>query len=79
MNNFQLELINKIVSEKKEIEFLKEKLKQVEKSYHDDLIKLYDSVNIFGIEKEVSRETKIISMNEYKNKKLFKGKLIDKD
>ena len=73
MNTEQLILIEKIRANKNEIEYLKAKLEMVEEEYHNNLLKLYDSVDILGKEKE------IISMEEYKKKKLFKGKLIDKD
>ena len=73
MNTEQLILIEKIRANKNEMEYLKAKLEMVEEEYHNNLLKLYDSVDILGKEKE------IISMEEYKKKKLFKGKLIDKD
>ncbi len=78
MNNKQIELINEIVKERKEIESLKKKLEILEKDYYNNLTKLYESVDILGKEKEVV-ETEIVSMQDYKRKKLFKGKLIDKD
>lgn len=78
MNNKQIELIDKIAIERKEIESLKEKLEHLEKDYYNNLTKLYDSVDILGKEKEVVK-TEIISMEDYKRKKIFKGKLIDKD
>lgn len=71
MNNKQIELINKIVKERKEIESLKEKLEHLQKDYYDNLLKLYDSVDILGKEKEVVK-TEIISMQEYKAKRLFR-------
>lgn len=71
MNNIQIELINKIVKEKKEIELLKQKLEHLQKDYYDNLLKLYDSVDILGKEKEMSK-TEIISMQEYKTKRLFR-------
>lgn len=73
MNTEQLILIEKIRANKNEMEYLKAKLEMVEEEYHNNLLKLYDSVDILGKEKE------IISMEDYKKKKLFKGKLIDKD
>ena len=71
MNNKQIELINKIAKERKEIESLKEKLEHLQKDYYSDLLKLYDSVDILGKEKEVSK-TEIISMQDYKTKRLLK-------
>lgn len=71
MNNKQMELINKIAKERKEIELLKEKLEYLQKDYYDNLLKLYDSVDILGKEKEVVK-TEIISMQEYKTKRLFR-------
>jgi hypothetical protein len=71
MNNKQIELINKIVKEKKEIELLKQKLEHLQKDYYDNLLKLYDSVDILGKEKEVVK-TEIISMQDYKAKRLFR-------
>ena len=71
MNNKQIELINKIVKERKEIESLKEELEQLQKDYYDNLLKLYDSVDILGKEKEVVK-TEIISMQDYKAKRLFR-------
>lgn len=73
MNNIQIELINKIVKERKEIELLKEKLEHLQKDYYDNLLKLYDSVDILGKEKEVVK-TEIISMQDYKAKRLFRKK-----
>ena len=73
MNTEQLILIEKIRANKNEIEYLKAKLEMVEEEYHNNLLKLYDSVDILGKEKE------IISMEDYKKKKLFRGKLIDKE
>lgn len=78
MNNKQIELIDKIAIERKEIESLKEKLEHLEKDYYNNLTKLYDSVDILVKEKEVAK-AEIISMQDYKRKKIFKGKLIDKD
>ena len=72
MNNKQIELINKIVKERKEIESLKEELEQLQKDYYDNLLKLYDSVDILGKEKEVVK-TEIISMQDYKAKRLFRN------
>jgi hypothetical protein len=71
VNNIQIELINKIVKEKKEIELLKQKLEHLQKDYYSDLLKLYDSVDILGKEKEVAK-TEIISMQDYKAKRLFR-------
>lgn len=71
MNNIQIELINKIAKERKEIESLKEKLEHIQKDYYDNLLKLYDSVDILGKEKEVVK-TEIISMQDYKTKRLFR-------
>jgi hypothetical protein len=71
VNNKQIELINKIVKERKEIESLKEKLEHLQKDYYSDLLKLYDSVDILGKEKEVAK-TEIISMQDYKAKRLFR-------
>lgn len=73
MNTEQLILIEKIRANKNEMEYLKAKLEMVEEEYHNNLLKLYDSVDILGKEKE------IISMEDYKKKKLFRGKLIDKE
>ena len=78
MNNKQRELINKIAIERKEIKLLKEKLEHLEKDYYSDLLELYDSVDILGKEQEITK-TEIISIQDYKRKKIFKGKLIDKD
>ena len=39
MNNKQIELINKIVKERKEIESLKEELEKLQKDYYDNLLK----------------------------------------
>lgn len=78
MNNKQIELIDKIAIERKEIESLKEKLEHLEKDYYNNLTKLYDSVDILVKEKEVAK-AETISMEDYKRKKMFKGKLIDKD
>ena len=72
MNNKQIELINKIVKERKEIESLKEELEQLQKDYYSDILKLYDSVDILGKEKEVVK-TEIISMQDYKAKRLFRN------
>ena len=71
MNNKQIELINKIVKERKEIESLKEELEQLQKDYYDNLLKLYDSVDILGKEKEVVK-TEIVSIQDYKAKRLFR-------
>lgn len=71
MNNIQIELINKIVKESKKIESLKKELEQLQKDYYSDILKLYDSVDILGKEKEMSK-TEIISMQDYKSKKLFR-------
>lgn len=71
MNNKQIELINKIVKESKKIESLKKELEQLQKDYYSDILKLYDSVDILGKEKEVV-ETEIISMQDYKAKRLFR-------
>lgn len=71
MNNKQIELINKIVKERKEIELLKEKLEHLQKDYYSDLLTLYDSVDILGKEKEVAK-TEIISIQDYKAKRLFR-------
>ena len=78
MNNKQIELIDKIAIERKEIESLKEKLEHLEKDYYNNLTKLYNSIDILVKEKEVAK-AEIISMQDYKRKKIFKGKLIDKD
>ena len=78
MNNKQIELIDKIAIERKEIESLKEKLEHLEKDYYNNLTNLYDSVDILVKEKEVAK-AETISMEDYKRKKMFKGKLIDKD
>ena len=71
MNNIQIELINKIVKESKKIESLKKELEQLQKDYYSDILCLYDSVDILGKEKEMSK-TEIISMQEYKTKRLFR-------
>lgn len=71
MNNIQIELINKIVKESKKIESLKKELEQLQKDYYSDILKLYDSVDILGKEKEVVK-TEIISMQDYKEKRLFR-------
>lgn len=71
MNNKQIELINKIAIESKKIESLKEELEQLQKDYYSDILKLYDSVDILGKEKEVVK-TEIISMQDYKAKRLFR-------
>ena len=79
MNNKNIELINKIVEERKKIELLKERLERLEDKYHEDLVKLYCSIDIFGKEKEVENETNnIISFQEHK-KRLYKGIIIDDD
>jgi len=78
MNTEQLILIEKIRANKNEIEYLKAKLEMVEEEYHNNLLKLYDSVDILGKEKEIAK-AETISMEDYRKKKLFKGKLIDKD
>ncbi len=78
MNAEQLILIEKIRANKNEMEYLKAKLEMVEEEYHNNLLKLYDSVDILGKEKEIAK-AEIVSMEDYKKKKLFKGKLIDKD
>ena len=78
MNTEQLILIEKIRANKNEMEYLKAKLEMVEEEYHNNLLKLYDSVDILGKEKEIAK-AEIVSMEDYKKKKLFKGKLIDKD
>ena len=78
MNTEQLILIEKIRANKNEMEYLKAKLEMVEEEYHNNLLKLYDSVDILGKEKEIAK-TEIVSMQEYKAKKLFRGKLIDKE
>ena len=71
MNNIQIELINKIAIESKKIESLKKELEQLQKDYYSDILKLYDSVDILGKEKEVAK-TEIISMQDYKAKRLFR-------
>ena len=71
MNNIQIKLINKIVKESKKIESLKKELEQLQKDYYSDILKLYDSVDILGKEKEVAK-TEIISMQDYKAKRLFR-------
>ena len=71
MNNIQIKLINKIVKESKKIESLKKELEQLQKDYYSDILKLYDSVDILGKEKEVAK-TEIISMQDYKAKRIFR-------
>ena len=71
MNNKQIELINKIAIESKKIESLKEELEQLQKDYYSDILKLYDSVDILGKEKEVVK-TEIVSIQDYKAKRLFR-------
>ena len=52
---------------------IKEKLENLEKDYYNDLLKLYDSVDILGKEKEIL-ETEIISIQDYKLKRIKRNK-----
>ena len=73
MNNKQIELINKIAIERKEIKLLKEKLEHLENDYYNDLLELYNSVDILGKEKEITK-TEIISIQDYKLKRIKRNK-----
>jgi hypothetical protein len=78
MSKEQLDLIDLIVKERKEIEFLKEQLKQVEYDYHKNLVKLYDSVGVIDKEEAIEKQNcKILDLN--KHRKIKRGVLFDED
>ena len=52
---------------------IKEKLEHLEKDYYNDLLKIYNSVDILGKEKEIL-ETEIISIQDYKLKRIKRNK-----